>query len=137
MAWIQNTFNSWVGSNTTYVANAYPKDVWVYFHTQKVDINSGTLDVSSSVSAQIQFRLKKQPNIEKVKVDFNDFFKKRRTDSRMFLSVFTTDEERAPLCENYEISPNRSIIVTKTGQIKPQKYGGNIWTDEFDVNHKA
>ena len=134
MAWIQDTFNSWFGSNITYVANAYPQDIWVYFHTKKLDVSSGSVSASNSISAEVQ--LEREPNTEKVKVDFKDFHKKRRTDSRMFLSVFTVGAKQVPLCENYEISPNRSIIVTETGQIKPQKYGGNIWTDEFGVDHK-
>ena len=80
MDWIQDSFNSWLGSNITYVANAYPKTIWVYFHTKKLDITTGSFGVSASSSMQLQ--LERQPNTEKVQVDFNDSHKKRRTDGR-------------------------------------------------------
>lgn len=73
-----------------------------------------------------------------LRLPFNDEHKKRRYSASEFLTVFAENQNGTltAICENYEISANRSFIITDQGAIKPSVYGGNIWTDENGYNHK-
>ena len=68
-----------------------------------------------------------------MKVPYKDFIKKYRDNNIEYLSVVSSD--KTILVENYKIFANRSFIISENGTIKPQKYGGGIWIDDFDVDH--
>ena len=75
---------------------------------------------------------------EQVLIPYGDFHKKQRNTAYEFMTivVIKKDESNVKICDNYRIDANRSFIITKDGGIKPQMYGGDLWTDEFDVDHK-
>ena len=75
---------------------------------------------------------------EQVIIPYGDFHKKQRQTAYEYMTivVIKKDESNVKICDNYRIDANRSFIITKGGGIKPQMYGGDLWTDEFDANHK-
>ena len=139
--WWRNKGNSWFGSNVTYVANAYPsaKYVWLLFHNKTLTLTNVSLSGSArEFDIKIDTKVENEKVTEKVRIPYKDFHKKQRKTSDEYITILAKDKdgEDVKICENYCIGANRSFIITKEGGLKPQKYGGDIWTDESGVNHK-
>lgn len=141
MAWIQDKFNSWFGSNITYVANAYAgtKYIRVFFHRNDIDFKRIALGARNR-EVNVDIVLENNKETESVRLAYDDPpHQKRRTDGFMMMSIFPEHEDGIldkSICENYQISPNRSFIVTKSGSLAQQKYGGDLWEDCYGNDHR-
>lgn len=139
--WVQDFFNSTFGSNETYVSNAYSNTpyVYVYFTKEKLTLSELKLLVSNK-SANAETSISIQKITSMVKIPQGDYHKYRRTSGIEYMTVMPVKNDgsfESYICENYQISPNRSFIITKNGGIKPQKYGSNnLWEDESGFDHR-
>jgi hypothetical protein len=70
---------------------------------------------------------------ELIRIPYRDFHQKRRDTKVEYLTVIS--HKGTVLVDNYKILANRSFIITNNGSIKPQKYGGGLWIDEWGTNH--
>lgn len=134
---IRAHFNNNFGSNITHVANAYSTRenewIWICFHKDCLALDKIKLAVNSSSEVSIEAELKALTSDEWVRVPYRDFHKKTRNTAWIHLTVISHDGKI--LLQNYEIEANRSFIITKTGSTRAQKYGGNLWEDEYQRNH--
>jgi hypothetical protein len=165
--WLTDRFNNWLGSNITYITNAYSRSgyVWLLFHYERLTIDSVKLGPSNGpqninislthgkdqtvtanniiiIGTATNYNCEKMPidsvKIERVRLPFKEDHRKRRYSASEFLTIFAENQNGTltAICENFEISANRSFIITNQGAIKPSLYGGDIWTDENRYNHK-
>lgn len=121
--------NNWLGSNITYVANAYSHAdyIWLRFQREELSIE----EISAGLQS-LEINVKnKEMKMSLVRVPFNEAHIERRNTAREYLTVFARnrDGSKITICENFEIPANRSYIVTDKGGIKEQAYGGDIWED--------
>lgn len=134
MTFLQNVFNSWFGSNITYISNAYSKSdyVRVIFHRENFKITKLTAKFPDDMAVEV----KPQEEMEVIKISFGNFHQKRRTDSNLKLTIFPGEQDQDPIVVNYQICANRSFIVTNQHDLKPQMYGSNnMFLDEHGVDH--
>ncbi|CAG2113093.1 unnamed protein product [Medioppia subpectinata] len=122
---IMDFINNWFGNNTTYITNAYSKAefCWVHFHTKQ-------LAIEAAHSAQ------HVDTVESVRLPYLDEHNKRRTTDTLLLTVLAQNRDGtvSPICNDYEISANRSFIITDEGGLKPSSDDPiDIWTDEHVV----
>lgn len=73
--------------------------------------------------------------MESIRVPFGNFLRKDRRSTYEYLTVFIRGDNDEPeyLCKNWEVAANKSYIVTNSGTIVQQQYGGNLWTDRYGV----
>jgi hypothetical protein len=141
-------FNSALGSNITYIANAYSHSgfIWLIFHSKELTTDQISMQIQLS---QIAGVVVPNPSVnktlnnveinERVRVPFNDVHKKRRDTHYEFLTIFTKNRDQTDvtiICDNYKIFANRSFIVTNKGAIKESVYGGSVWEDTDAKYHK-
>ena len=69
-----------------------------------------------------------------MRVGYAEVTRKRNHKKNMRMTVVASDG--TILAQNYRIAANRSVIVTRSGGVQPQEYGGDLWTDENNVNHR-
>ncbi|RNA30124.1 hypothetical protein BpHYR1_005472 [Brachionus plicatilis] len=127
--WFISWWNDMFGSNTTHVANAYPRDIWVLFHSKRCVIQ---YKLNLSTNPEFSFWSEDKDAItQEERVKTRNVSRKYRNQSVEYLTIFTYDEngnERS-ICKNKQILANRSFIVSNDGYIYDQKYGANVWID--------
>ena len=132
VSWINNIF----GSNITHVANAYPRDIWVLFHSRQCSIDfkislqklTPTVDISTTDNGAIT---------ENIRVKTRSVYRKERDQRNEYLSIYTYEEngQKRLICENKQILANKSFIITQDGYIIDQNYGDNVWVDRHGNRH--
>ena len=122
MAWIQNQFNAWLGSNITFIANATKSDIEVFVSSDEIKIiriGKDSLDIENKTYQS------------KFWIPSKKFHKIERVNAYDYLTVFNKDKSSL-VCENYKMGANKSYIITEDNQIRRQKYGSsNLFEDEY------
>ena len=133
---IVSVFNNIFGSNITFVANAYPRDIWVLFASTIYSYDV-SVSVQTTTPTIVIKRTATGANIESIRVKSRGYNRKERSQSTEYLSIYTTDANGAKriVCENKQILANKSFIITQDGYIVDQKYGANIWIDRDGHKH--
>lgn len=121
MAWIQNQFNAWLGSNITFIANATKSDVQVFVSSDEIKvkkISKDGLDVENKTYES------------KFWIQSGKYHKLERVNAYDYLTVLNRDKSFL-VCENYKMGANKSYIITQNDEIRRQKYGSsNLFEDE-------
>jgi hypothetical protein len=121
---IRDAFNNNLGSNTTYIANKYPKNA-------QVIISNGTINIKEfeiHKDGVLKLKLESGTIDEQFEVPSGSYHKKERYNARDHLTIITNDNK--VVCKNYTMPANQSYIVSKNGELKRSKYGGSIWEEE-------
>ncbi len=130
-------FNNSFGSNITHVANAYSTSqnewIWICFHTTKLPLQSIQLAINMQPGASIETEWQRVTGYALMRIPYQGVHKKRRSQAWEHFTIISHDGTF--LSHNYGIEANRSFIITRQGEIKAQKYGGNLWEDESGRNH--
>jgi hypothetical protein len=134
----QSIFNNTFGSNITHIANGYSRApgewIWVSFHENPLSLNNLSATISGREVPTITAEWARVSSSSLIRVAYADFHKQRRTSSSERITVISHDGRL--LVQNYHIIANRSFIIDRNGSPKCQKYGGGIWVDEQDNNHR-
>ncbi|CAF1030843.1 unnamed protein product [Brachionus calyciflorus] len=128
---IGQIFNAWIGKNISYVANAYPSNVYVLFTGQDISIKK--IDITTNGLVVDTDRDKIESNIKIVSKDFYKYSRKRLHE---YMTVIDCDNANNVICKNHLMTANRSYVITSNGQIKTQSYGSNnLFLDEHGRDH--
>lgn len=126
MAWIQNQFNAWLGSNITFIANATKSDIQVFVSSDEIKIiriGRDGLDIENKTYES------------KFWIPSEKFHKIERVNAYDYLTVFNRNKSFV-VCENYKMGANKSYIITEDNQIRRQKYGSsNLFEDEYGKDY--
>lgn len=135
---ISANYNNWFGENITTVANAYPLDVWVCFHTDGLRLENLQAKMAGDLQAEASVKIGWKKSIQNtfVRLPGDDFHRMRRKTSWERMSI--VDGYGNLLLFNYQIAANGSFIITRNGAIKFQKYGStNYFADDDGFIHKS
>ena len=139
MQWFQDTFNSYFGSNITYVANAYSteRDRFVRFTWSTTRLEADKIEAAlnpTDLKVSLETRWQRVSNAQLLRIPYGRYHKQERRETYAYMTLISDDE--VLLTSNYEIGANKSYILTKEGQVVRQKYGSsNLFEDECGYDH--
>jgi hypothetical protein len=119
--WITDLWNNYLGSNITYIVNAYHKYEKVLVCYDRIDPSTNVANLTSMNFTSLLY---------------GDMVHKRRDNTYDYLTVFAQqhDGQIERICNNYKIPANRSYIVTAVGTVKESVYD-MLWTDHQGYDH--
>lgn len=137
-----------MGSTITHVANASEMPIRVYYSVDTMRLEELVIEVNArgnatgigEASQSTRMIFKADSRVRFILIPEKEFGKIIER-GPLYVTVFLESNNSSNEClkaisENFCIPNNRSIIVTKKGHIKWQKYGENIWEDEQGRRHK-
>ncbi|CAF0964359.1 unnamed protein product [Brachionus calyciflorus] len=124
MDYLQTTFNSWVGSNLTHLANASGQTV-------RIIISGDILKIKKISKEGVEFDY--NGVVSKFNINHRSFHKLERCKQYEYMTV--QKEDGKVIVENYEIGANKSYIILNN-EIVRQKYGSNnLFEDIYGQCH--
>ncbi|UJR19299.1 hypothetical protein I4U23_022428 [Adineta vaga] len=116
---LKDVINNTVGSNITYVANAYSTSegqfVWLLIYTDDIELSKLNLTFSTTGTGSLSLTVEPASECTVLRIPYKKFHKYERTRCRERISIISHTQEI--LVVNYEIPANHSFIITRQGQI--------------------
>ena len=126
MDYIQTTFNSWLGSNVTHLANASGQTIKVIISAERLKIKNISID-----SKSLEFDYKDVTS--KFNISNRNIHRLERCKQYEYMTIQLLNGDF--ICENYEIGANKSYIILNN-EIVRQKYGSsNLFEDRYGKCH--
>jgi len=138
---LSDYFNSWFGSNVTFIANAYSREphryVWVCFHATVLRANMIELALQPSIGrVSVEARWKSLCNDQLIMIPFQEHHRQHRRRRETYINMTVISDEGELLFSNFEIRANASYVITRDRRIIRQKYGSsNLFQDEYGTDH--
>ena len=133
-----------MGSTITHVSNASGMPIRVYYSVDTMRLEELVMEVNvrqdTTGIGEAKMIFKSDSRVRFILIPAKEFGKIIER-GPLYVTVFLESNDSSnngpkAISENFCIPNNRSIIVTKEGHIKWQKYGENIWEDEQGNRHK-
>jgi hypothetical protein len=124
MAWIADQFNSWVGSNKSYLANASGGTILVA-------ICENSMKIKSVSTSNIEFE--NNTNASKFNILDRQVYKYPRKNANDYLTAISHNGKT--ICENFRIGANKSYVITKDQILRHKPDDRNFFKDENDNEH--